>query len=211
MIEELINIKHVVYQLDFINLSAIGRKLNYTEQMLLLQEVNQYVLDALDIVPTVNDSFAFIKESDIEYIEDEDAVNTEHYVEFAYFKDDNIISINKSLFNDVFEREDVVEVIDMKITEQLLLYHEIFHYFEKKYAKELKSITKRNYKYIGKRRYRFLVSELSAMHYTYIQTGKDVSPYILNTLLILNLNPDLARSNYNRITEFNKSYEGGLL
>lgn len=210
MIKELVGIDHIVYQLDYVQQNLSGRKLNQNEQLELIADVKEFVQSVINFIEPIDNSFSFLEQNGIQYIEDDDAVNTEHYIEFAYFTDDNVISVNKHIFEDVFKKSDVLEVITMNRTEEMLIYHEIYHFIEKKHEKELKRLKKNGSAFLTKRRYRFLVSELAAMQFSFIMTGQKISPYILNILLILNVNPDLAKNNYNRIVELNGNYKGVL-
>lgn len=206
MIKQLIDIDHTIYQIDYINSTSIGRKLNDAEKVDIINNVDNFIEDCIKMFPSLNDPLKFINKHHINYIEDTESLNTEHYVEFAYFLEPNTISINKHVFEAVFMDEMVSTFITLDDCVKMLLYHELFHYLESSYKASLDKLKKDKYKILHKRKYRTLTSELSAMKFTQILSKNEYSPYVLNVILLLSSNYELSKRIFDRVVLLNELY-----
>lgn len=205
MIQQLLEIPDYIYQLEYLEMSTVTKRLPKDEMLILIQEVDRYVDIIVKSGFRIDNPYEFIEKETINFVENDNPISTEGYVEFAYFMHPNTISINTVLFNDVFTDEIISSVISYNKCKEILINHELYHYLEHRYSNNFVDIRKRNdFRYIVKRRYQSVVSELAAMRFSKIISEIEYSPYILNILLLLNINPKLSQEKTERVLKLHK-------
>ncbi|MFV0381011.1 MAG: hypothetical protein ACK5KR_02080 [Breznakia sp.] len=133
---------------------------------------------------------------------------TQNYITFAKYNYPNKITVyteNVVRFNNFIDEHGLRVILEDVNIEEVLLAHEMYHYFEEHnenlYSKREKIVLWK----IGKFKYKssiIALSEISAMAFTQEMLGLTYSPYIFDSLLLLPHDFEKAEKLINEVLEF---------
>lgn len=197
MIEALLSFDPKALQIGFLQNFYAVKNLLFADQLRILEESKTVFAGVVLLFPRIDHLTDYLKTERVQLIVREEYGDSNVYFEFANYIEPNTIMLFPNVFRNIFNDVTISELLSFEDSQEILLGHELYHYLEYKYRREIKAILDKN-ETTKQKRLRKAILEIFAMEYAHLKNQDKISPYILDILLCLDKNPRLAQDKYER-------------